>query len=106
MEAKDINLELKVQGSILDCRVFLEKTDEIGLWIFNNKDQFYYKSLPNFPITGGLEVKLVAKGKNGASAKLLVKIKGLPQSELICVIQKGVAIAEKTIIITTEIAKA
>ena len=101
MPTKDLRLELKPFGSILDCRVFLEVNDEIGLWAYNAQGKFYYKNLPSYPIIGNtLEVKMVAKGKNGASTKLIIKIEGQDNSELNCIIQNGSDVEEKSITIS------
>ncbi|NBA88289.1 hypothetical protein GVN16_21130 [Emticicia sp. CRIBPO] len=101
MTTKDLKLELKPLGSILDCRVFLETHDEIGLWVYNTEGKYFYKNLPNYPIDGtSLEVTMIAKGKNGASTKLTIKIKGQPDETLTCLIKEGSDIEQKSIIIS------
>jgi len=96
MKTRDIKLEIKIWGSILDCRVFLENDDEVGLWAYNASKKNYFKELQSYEIEGLLDVKMKCKGKNGASATLTVKIKGQDDETLKCTIQNGKSTESKS----------
>jgi VCBS repeat-containing protein len=99
MKTRDIRLEIKIWGSILDCRVFLETDNEIGLWAYNASKKIFFKDLPSYQIDGMLETKMLCKGKNGASATLTIKIKGQDDETLKCIIQEGSSSESKSITI-------
>lgn len=98
MKTRDVRLEIKIWGSMLECRVFLE-TDEVGLWAYNVSKKIFFKELPDYPIEGKLDVRMFCKGKNGASAKLTVKIKDQADDSLECVINEGNSETSKSITI-------
>ena len=98
METKDIRLEIKIWGSILDCQIFLENNQQVGFWAYNSSKKVYFKELKMYEIDGGiLDVKMLCRGKNGAKASLLLKIEGQLDENLICEILDGKSIIEKSI---------
>lgn len=97
MKTRDIRLEIKIWGSILDCRVFLENEDEVGLWAYNTSKKIYFKELQSYQIEGSLDVKMNCKGKNGASATLTIKINGQDDETIKCTIQNGSSTERKSI---------
>jgi hypothetical protein len=97
MKIRDIRLEIKIWGSLFDCSVTLEETNVIGLWAYDTKKMIFFKELKSYPIEGTLEVKISAKGKNGASSTLTIKIKDQEDETLKCEIQDGSAIEKKSI---------
>ncbi len=98
METRDIRLEVKIWGSILDCQIFLENNQEVGFWAYNSSKKIYFKELKMYEIDGGiLDVKILCKGKNGAKATLLIKIDGQLDETIICEIEHGASTKEKSI---------
>lgn len=99
MKTRDIRLEIKIWGSILDCRVFLENDNEVGFWAYNASKKIFFKELKSYQIDGPLDTKMFCKGKNGASATLTIKIKGQDDETLVCVIEDGSSTESKSITI-------
>lgn len=88
----NLDLKLKILGSVLDCIIKLEgKT--IGLWGFDMTNNVYIKKLTNYPINGDLiDIEVTAKGKNGSSAKLSYKISNSSisiEDDIVCVVENG-----------------
>ncbi len=96
MKTKDIRLEIKIWGSVLDCKVFLEQ-NEVGLWAYNASKKIYFKELHSYQIDGDLDVKITCQGKNGASATLTVIIKEQDNETLTCTIIDGSSTKSKSI---------
>lgn len=97
MKTRDLRLEVKIWGSMLDCQVILETENEIGLWAYNASKKIFFKDLPSYPIDDTLEIKMICKGKNGAKATLTIIIKGQENEILECEIQDGSATESKSI---------
>ncbi len=98
MKTRDIKLEIKEWGSILDWQVSLENV-KVGNWAYNASKKIYFKDLQSYSIDGLLDVKMNCKGKNGASATLTIKIKGQDDETLKCIIENGSSTGNKTITI-------
>lgn len=98
MSNKDIRLELKIWGSVLDCRVYLNE-NEIGNWGYDRKNKVRFKELRSFPVEDTLDVETVAKGKNGSSVTLEVMIEGQDGEQLECVVEDGMTKTYKSIVI-------
>lgn len=96
MTNKDIRLELKFWGSILGCHVYLDD-NEIGGWDYDKAEKTRFKELEAYHIDDSFDVKIVARGKNGASVKLNIIIEGQESKQLEGVIEGGVTQVYKSI---------
>lgn len=96
MKRKNLKLEIKFWGSILQCKVLLENIP-IGMWAYNSKNKYYFKDLPDYEIDGNLDTELKIRGKNGGSATLIIKIEGQNEERLTSIIQNGKGISRKSI---------
>ena len=96
MTNKNLRLELKFWGSILDCHVYLDD-NEIGGWDYDKAEKIRFKELEAYHIDGSFDVKIVARGKNGASVKLNIIIEGQESKQLEGFIEGGVTQVYKSI---------
>ncbi len=96
MTNKNLRLELKFWGSILDCHVYLDD-NEIGGWDYDKAEKIRFKELEAYHIDGSFDVKIVARGKNGASVKLNIIIEGQESKQLEGLIEGGVTQVYKSI---------
>lgn len=88
----NLDLKLKIYGSVLDCIIKLEgKT--VGLWGFDIENNVYTKKLNDYPINDGvIDIEITAKGKNGSSANLSYKISNPTisiENNITCVVANG-----------------
>lgn len=69
---KDIRIEIYTYGSIFSR--FLEVENEVVNLDYDSTKNVHFKALPDYEITGNLDIYLKCRGKNGAYCTLKVFI--------------------------------
>ncbi len=98
MDKRNIRLELKFRGSVLDCRVTVNG-ENMGGWDYDKAEKLRYKELDAYATGGSLEVEVITKGKNGAAALLEVQVEGQEPVVIESVVEKGITQTHETIVI-------
>lgn len=98
MDNRNVRLELKFRGSVLDARVTVNSV-QIGKWDYDKVEKFRYKDLESYSLGDVLDIEIITKGKNGAAALLEVIVEGQDNVLIESVVEKGITQTHKTIII-------